>query len=147
MTPRTAMTMVFAICAVSYGAWTNAPLPEKQTAKAVADEPWKLPGDEAYDPKPATETLVLSGLWGKAIEKAASEPPIDASWVFLGAMARGKESYVIVQVLNKPPQQLAVGSELPGGSKILKIENNLVQILVNGKKQSLSIYAEGRQTL
>jgi len=87
---------------------------------------------------------VLTGasLWGKLPETGAETSLNDPEWRFVGAVARGQERYVLVKIDHQPVMKLTQGDALPGGSKIISIENDRLCLMVNGKKRRLNIYPQ-----
>jgi hypothetical protein len=119
------------------------PPPSPVRLAQLAEEPWKIPVQPEFDAKRSLETLNNASLWGKQADSALDAPLNDPEWRFLGAMARGQERHVIIKIENQPEQRLVSGDTLPGGSKILSIENDRLCLLVNKQKRSLAIYPQG----
>ncbi len=124
-------------------AWVVIPTPSVARAVQLPEEPWKLPTPSSYDPKKAFATLTAGGLWGK-IAEVAPQLDDDQGWHFVGVVARGQERYVIIKNDKQIERTLALGDALPGGSKIVSINDDRLCILINGKKRSLDIYSQGR---
>lgn len=143
MTPRHFSTLALMIVGIAYLQWLVVPTPSPAPPARLAEEPWKIPVLQEFDAKSALETLNGASLWGKQADSALDVPLNDPEWRFLGAMARGQERYVIIKIENQPEQRLVPGDALPGGSKILSIENDRLCLLINGKKRSLAIYPQG----
>ena len=109
----------------------------------LAEAPWKIPVKPVLNANDLIATLTSGSLWGKladSIQTNDGEP----EWHFLGTMIRGAERHVIIKKDNQPEQTLVPGDSLPGGSKILSIENDRLCLLINGHKRSLYIYPQGR---
>lgn len=91
-------------------------------------------------PEKAAEILDKISPWGK-LPAPGEQPSLnDPEWRFLGIVARGSERYVLIKIENQPELQLKVGDKLPGGSQILKIEDDSLCLLINGKKRKIGIY-------
>lgn len=142
MSLRNMLFLALTICAIAYGQWLQTPLPKPLKPISLAEEPWQLrPQRKAELEQPLT-TLAGASLWGKLPETDAKTPLNDPEWRFLGAVAHGSERYVLIQIEGQPETKLAPGDVLPGGSKIVSIENDHLCLLVNGKKRRLSIYPQ-----
>lgn len=124
-------------------AWQVIPAASVGRVVPLAEEPWKLPTLPSYDSRNALATLTAGGLWGKLAE-SAPPPTGEAEWRFVGVVGRGEARHVIIKQGDQSEQTLAPGDSLPGGSKILSIENDRLCLLINGKKRSLDIYPQGR---
>ena len=133
----------FLLGGVAVLAWLAIPTPSVARAAPLVEEPWKLPTLPSYDSRNALATLTAGGLWGKLAE-TASPPAGEAEWRFVGVVGRGEVRYVIIKQGDQSEQTLAPGDSLPGGSKILSIENDRLCLLINGNKRSLDIYPQGR---
>ena len=143
MTLRRFMTYFLAIAVIAGLEWLLIPGPTALKSATLPDAPWKIPVQPASGSKDALVTLTNINLWGKladTVQASENEP----EWHFLGTMIRGNERHVIIKKDNQPEQTLVPGDSLPGGSKILSIENDRLCLLINGQKRSLYIYPEGR---
>lgn len=143
MTLRHFSILALAIAGIAYLQWLMAPPPAAVRPARLAVEPWNIPARPEFDAKEALAALNGASLWGKLADTAQAVPLNDPEWRFLGAMARGQERYVIVKIDNQPEQKLVPGDTLPGGAKILGIENDRLCVLVNGQQRSLSVYPQG----
>ena len=123
--------------------WLVVPTPKEVRSLSVAQESWKLPTQPVFNTKDILATLNSAGLWGKLAE-IVQPSDIEPEWRFIGAMGRGQERQVIIKKTNQPEQILVPGDSLPGGSKILSIDNDRICLLINGQKRSLYIYPHGR---
>lgn len=129
--------LVLVLIAVAFAEWLLVPSPPLPGTQAPAEEPWKLAQLPKAQPKSAVEVLNRVSLWGKLPEPEAQKP---LEWRFLGVVAHGKERYVLIKIEGQPEQQLKVGDTLPGGSRILKIEDDALGLLTNGRKHSVGIH-------
>ncbi len=108
---------------------------------------WLLPTLPAAQTAKAMEILGKKSLWGKLPEAEAAKPLNDPEWRFLGFVTSGPERFLLIKVDGQPEQRLNINDKLPGGSKILAIENDRICLLVNGKKRSLGITKISQQAL
>lgn len=141
---RRLIFLALVIGGMAYLQWQAIPLPKPPKPARLVEEPWDLPQLRQPDPKQQLAVLNGANLWGKLPEGSAGASLNDPEWRFLGAMARGAERYVLIKVENQPEQRLTMGDRLPGGSTILKIENDRLCLRVNGKKRRLDIYPQAQ---
>ena len=130
------------VISVSIAGWLVIPPPIAVQSSGLADVPWEMPKLFAFNAKDALATLTEASLWGKLADIPRASD-VEPEWRFIGAMARGEERHVIIKKDNQMEQMLVPGDILPGGSKILSIENDRLCLLINGQKRSLYIYAQG----
>ncbi len=143
MTLRHFFTLALMIVGIATLQWLTVPPPSAARPARLAEDPWKIPGRPEFDAKQALATLNSASLWGKLADTALAVPLNAPEWRFLGAMARGQERSVIIKIDNQPERTLVPGDTLPGGSKILSIENDRLCLLINGQKRSLAIFPQG----
>lgn len=136
-----------ALIVISYSEWLYAPAPTAPEPLPQAGEPWQLPQAPKAQREKAIEILNKTSLWGKLPDAAAARSLNDPEWRFLGVVKNGPERFVMIQIEGQPEKRLTVNDNLPGGSKILKIEDDALCLLVNGKKRSLAIYKQSPQIL
>lgn len=127
--------------------WMLVPAPVLPPPGRVADAAWQLPAAQKPQPQEALEVLQNAGLWGKVTETEAQKPLTDPPWRLVGVITGGPERYVLIMIEGQPQQQLKVGDSVPGGSRILSIEDASLCLLVNGKKRKLDIYPQGSLVL
>ena len=132
---------------IGIGAWRYAPAPPEPKLLRTATEPWVLYQEPKLDIEKEQAILLKSNLWAKLPEVEAEKPRIDPAWRFLGIVTNGPEHFVLIKIDGQPEQRLAINDKLPGGSKIIKIENDKLCVLINGKKRTLEIYNMGRHAL
>lgn len=145
---RGLLALLTLLCLIGIVEWLYVPLPPApKKAATLAVEPWQLPPLARQEPDKALDTLKKSSLWGKLPEVEAAKPLNDPEWRFMGIVAAGAERLLIIKVEGQPEKTLKVNDLLPGGSKILKIEEDRICILINGKKRSLGIYKIGPRVL
>ncbi len=144
---RAWMTFLLIIITTGYVEWIISPAPPVPKKMHLADEPWELPRLAEVQAGKALEILNRKSLWGKLPEKEAAAPPKNPEWHILGIVVNGAESFVLIKKEGQAEQSLRVNDMLPGGSKILKIEQDRICLLINGKKRSLGIHKTGPQVL
>ncbi len=132
---------------IGYIEWLYLPAPPLPKSLPAPAEPWQLPSVPKVQSAKALEVLSKTSLWGKLPEVEASKPLTDPPWRFLGIVTNGAERFVLIKTEGLPEKRLAVDDSLPGGSKIIRIDNDSICILINGKKRSLGIYRTGPQAL
>lgn len=142
MSLRRFLLLALILVAVAIAAWLVIPPPISVQPARLVEEPWKMPMQFAPKTNEALATLNDASLWGKLAD-IPRVSDVEPEWRFIGAMARGKERHVIIKKDNQLEQVLVPGDILPGGSKILGIENDRLCLLINGQKRSLYIYAQG----
>ena len=131
----------------AFAEWQFVALPPAVETVAPTKEDWVLPRARQTHPETAIEVLVTTSPWGKLPEPGEKPSPNDPEWRFLGIMARGDQRHVLIKIANQPEQQLKVGDSLPGGSKILGIEDDSLCLLVKGKKRTIGIHSRGPRNL
>ena len=142
MPVRRFLILSLMIVGIATFTWFLVPPPSAVKAVPPSEGPWKLLAQQSLNTKDAIATLESVNLWGKLADLTQpieSEP----AWRFIGAMARGQARHVIIQKDNQQELTLVPGDSLPGGSKILSIENDRLCLLINGQKRSLYIYPQG----
>jgi hypothetical protein len=143
MTKPNFFILILTIIGISGLQWFIVPSPDPVSPVRLAEDPWKIPDNPEFNAKESLATLTNASLWGKLADTALAAPLNDPEWRFLGALSRGQESQVIIQIDGQPEQRLVPGDSLPGGSQILSIDNDRLCLLVNGQKRSLAIYSQG----
>jgi hypothetical protein len=129
-------------------AWQQGVLPESRGQVASSADEWKLAKASEPDARKATEYLATTPMWG-AVEviKPANEIKVEPRWRIMGAMAAGKEKFVMIAIEKQPNQQFSIGDVLPGGAKILDIKEDQICLLIDGKKRALSLFNQGATAL
>ncbi len=131
----TALLMMFA-AGVS---WWLAPDPKPRPRAQASEESWKLPAVSRSDPERAIAAIVAANLWG-SVQTSAEASLNDPDWRFSGVTVSGQETLVMVAIDGQPMRTLKAGDELPGGAKILKINNDHLCLLINGKRRKLDLF-------
>ena len=83
--------------------------------------------------------IAAANLWG-TVQTAAAESLIAPQWRFSGVAANGQEKLVMITVEGQPAQTLRVRDQLPGGATILRIDDDHLCLLINGKKRKLDLF-------
>lgn len=140
---RRSIALLLLVSGIASVAWLIVPTPRAVRPPPTPEAPWKLPVQPAFNAETVLATLNNASLWGKLTDITQSSD-IEPEWRFIGSITRGDERQVIIKKDNLPEQTLVVGDALPGGSKILSIEDDRICLLINGQKRSLYVYAQGR---
>jgi hypothetical protein len=110
--------------------WKPSTLPKHEiddALKALADRsPW-VPDAQA----------VLA----HAVE-ANNKPLTPPNWKIMGVVKQASGDFILLNIVGQPTTQVRVGETLPGGARILAIEQDHVCLLLNGKRRSLRIYTQ-----
>lgn len=130
-----------------YVSWMYAPAPPEPKSLRTVAEPWVLYQEPKAQAEKAQAILIKKSLWGKLPDAEAPASLNDPEWRFLGIVTNGPERFVLIKVDGQPEQRLTINDRLPGGGKIMKIENDKLCLLINGKRRSLGIYRMGPQAL
>jgi hypothetical protein len=124
--------------------WWFAPGPQTRLQAQSREESWILPVASRANAEKSAEKSVASiaaaNLWGATAKMAAEVPLIDPEWRFSGVTARGKEKLVMITIEGQPLQTLKEGDQLPGGAKILQINNDHLCLLIKGKRRKLDLF-------
>ncbi len=87
------------------------------------------------------QRLKERNLWGESVAStvATSEPLNSPDWNIIGVANTGVKAYILLSFNNQPDKliELKQGDSLPGGAKILAIEQDKIRILLNGKSRQL----------
>jgi hypothetical protein len=138
---RKLFTLAIVFAGIVYLQWQQIPMPALPAGAPLKSAPWDLPVARQFDTKQQLATLEGANLWGKTAQEAATltTPPAEPGWRILGAMLRGSERYVLLQIEGEPERTLTVGESLPGGGRIVEIRDNAVCVLVNNKRRLLAV--------
>jgi hypothetical protein len=118
-----------------------SPALPKAAARNLARETWALPAARQID-KLSYQQLKERNLWGDAVMAsavAASEPLTAPDWNIIGVASNTAVTTLLLSFSNAPERliELKVGESLPGGAKIMGIEQDKIRILLNGKPRQL----------
>ncbi len=119
--------------------WWLAPEPQPRPRAQAGEEAWKLPVVSRSDSERAIAAIVAANLWG-SVQTSAEASLNDPDWRFSGVTVSGQEKLVLLAIDGQPMRPLKAGDELPGGAKILKINNDHLCLLINGKKRKLDLF-------
>lgn len=128
------------ILLVSALSWWLAPSPQALPPAQSRDESWILPVLSRGNPEKSVAAIVAANLWGGAVQTAAEAPLIDPEWRFSGVTVNGQEKLVMITIAGQAVQTLKAGDQLPGGAKILKINDDHLCLLIKGKKRKLDLF-------
>lgn len=120
--------------------WVATPTPAPPSVSAVAADNWKLPDLAKDETTKHLSAIATRNLWGDALAPPA--PISKPEWRFVGVVNNGHERSLLISIDNKPAEMLQAGGKLPGGSEILKINEDRICILINGQKRILPIYRQ-----
>ncbi len=128
------------IVVLSLIAWwlVPAPAPAKVTPATLADR-WELPSFTLSATARAASGVDTATLWG-TVQAVADIPLNDPEWHFSGVTQNGQEKSVMISVAGQPLQTLKAGEYLPGGAKILRVDDDHLSLLINGKKRKLDLF-------
>ncbi len=120
--------------------WWLAPSPQAPPPTPSREDSWILPVVPRSNPAKSVAAIVATNLWGGTVQKAAEAPLIDPEWRFSGVTANGPEKLVMITVEGQALQILKAGDQLPGGAKILQINNDHLCLSIKGKKRKLDLF-------
>ena len=119
--------------------WHMLPEPTAPGQLPLAAEKWVMPAEVEPDFEEAVDTIATRNVWGTVV--AAKDISLnDPEWRIAGVIMNDPEKFVLIKKDAEPAELLKVGDTLPGGSKILKISEDSLCILVNGKRRKLETY-------
>lgn len=155
LSPRQLLPLVL-LAAMGLLAWLAAPVPPPLKAGATAAEAWEMPKARPRELARWVAAIDQHRLWGGGTAPASSSDVggVDGgggagaasgagekiSWSLVGVVIQGDQAFTLVSVGDQPSRQYGAGDGLPDGSKILKIEEDRLHLLVNGKESILEIY-------
>lgn len=123
--------------------WWLAPGPKAPHPAQRQDASWILPAEALSNAEKSAEksvaAIVAANLWG-TVQAATAEELIAPEWRFSGVAVNGQERLVMIAIAGQAMQTLKVGDQLPGGARILKIHDDHLCLLINGKKRKLDIF-------
>lgn len=123
--------------------WWLAPEPPArqlaQTQDASLALPVVAPSRAEKSAEKSVANIAAANLWG-AVQTAAAESLIAPEWRFSGVAVNGHENLVMITIAGQPVQALKVRDQLPGGATILRIGDDHLCLLINGKKRKLDLF-------
>lgn len=137
---RLSVLFITVVAGVSW--WlAPAPQPAPQPASKPQDEAdaWTLPAITPQKPEKFVASINDANLWG-AVEAAKQGPLNEPEWRFAGVTVNGSEKFVMVSVENQPLQLLKIGDPLPGGARILSVNDDHLCLSINGKSRKLDLF-------
>ena len=125
-------------------AWTAAPSPAPPRLGAAAQEAWEAPTIPARQPAKWIAAIKRRQLWGADGEAAegGAGPLAKPGWHIAGVAVQGRSAVALISVGDQPSRSYQAGDDTPDGAKILKIEEDRLRILDNGKERILEIYRQ-----
>lgn len=93
-----------------------------------------------YEPRLAE--LDGRNLWGNVRSPNEPQALVDPRWWLSGTGGVGKDRFVIMEREGSPAEFLKVGNSLPGQAKILEIQDDVLCILIDGKKRKLPVLSK-----
>jgi hypothetical protein len=132
----TALLMVLA----SGISWWLAPGPQAPPPVQRHEESWMLPVVLRGNTEKSVAAIGAANLWGAAVQTTAEGSLIDPEWRFSGVTVNGQEKLVMITIEGQAMQTLKAGDQLPGGAKILKINDDHLCLLIKGKQRKLDIF-------
>ncbi len=124
--------------------WWFAPGPPARQPAQGQDASLALPAEAPSRADNSAEksvaAIVTANLWGTVQSAAAVESLIAPEWRFSGIAVNGQEKLVMITIEGQPVQALKVRDQLPGGATILRIDDDHLCLLINGKKRKLDLF-------
>lgn len=120
--------------------WWLAPGPQSSLPAQSRNESWILPVVTQGNPEKAVATIVAANLWGAAVQLPPEVLMIDPEWRFSGVTVNGDQKLVMITIEGQAMQTLKAGDQLPGGAKILKINDDHLCLSIKGKKRKLDFF-------
>lgn len=129
------------LIALSVGAaWWLVPEPQNASKTVPATDTWTLPVLATKQPDKNIAAINTANLWGSTVQAEVGAPLNEPEWRFAGLTVSGAEKRILISTNNLPPQPLKVGDSLPGGAKILEINDDHLCLLIRGKHRKLDIF-------
>ena len=119
--------------------WWLTPVPQAVVETRSSVDTWNLPASARGNPEKAVASITQANLWG-TVATATQAPLNEPEWRFAGVAVNGSEKTVIISAENQPLQMLRIGDQLPGGAKILRINEDHLCLSINGKKRKLDLF-------
>lgn len=138
---------VFGLALIAGIVWFLSPGPKEPARSPLQPDAWVLPAAADGLSQATLERLGKANLWGTLPDVAVAASLNEPDWRFIGIVTSGAERFVLIKTDGLPERRLNVNDILPGGSKILKIEEDSLCILVNGARRRLKIHNMGPQVL
>jgi hypothetical protein len=130
---------VFFVTVVAGVSWWLAPAPQSAPKTQDEADAWTLPAVTPQKPERFVATISGANLWG-IVEAATQAPLNEPEWRFAGVTVNGSEKLVMASIENQPLRLLKAGDALPGGAKILKVNEDHLCLSINGKKRKLDLF-------
>jgi len=74
--------------------------------------------------------------------KTKKQPPKKPrpDWRFAGVVQRGQQRYILILDKNNKATQYHIKSKLPNGAHLVRIHNDFIEVLQDGKLKSIPLY-------
>ena len=78
----------------------------------------------------------------KAKRKAKKQTPKKPrpDWRFAGVVQRGQQRYILLLDKNNKATQYHIQSKLPNGARLVRIHNDFIEVLQDGKLKTIPLY-------
>lgn len=129
----------FLLAAVACTSWWLAPGPQPVPTAQIQADAWTLPAMAPQKPERFVAAINGANLWG-AVQAAVQASLNDPEWRIAGVAVSGTEKLVMVSVGSQPLQLMKTGDALPGGARILRVDDNHLCLSINGKKRKLDLF-------
>jgi hypothetical protein len=134
---------VLAILVAALGwRWQHPPKLPVVPASASQSEEWALPDAPGRTIPDILKRLDQHSPWGIKPVAGNEAPLTPPNWRITGVVQDGANHFALLQIQGQPITQLRPGDLLPGGAKIIAVQQDSLCILLNGKVRSLRIYRE-----
>ena len=135
--PHIAAVVVFAVLGVLNGLFQAMRTPADPNIREI----WAVPQWAPYQAGDKRVELAKLEIWdGKKVAAEKSAAPPQQPWRFVGTVRRGKAYAAVILTGEGRIQRAIEGDMLPGGEKILAVENGTLQIDANGTTQQLKTF-------
>lgn len=132
--------LIVLLLALSSGlSWWLSPEPQAPTTAQKLTDDWRLPTISHASPDDAVDAISTANLWGET-STTAKLSLNDPEWRFSGVTSNGQERLVMISIDGQPLQTLKAGDLLPGGAKILKVNDEYLCLSIKGKKRKLDLF-------
>jgi len=85
-----------------------------------------------------SDTKTTSRRAKKTKTKAPKKPRPD--WRFAGVVQQGQQRYILILDKNNKATQYHIKSKLPNGARLVRIHNDFIEVLQDGKLKTIALY-------
>jgi len=140
--PHIAVVAVFAVLGALNGVFQAVSDPADPNIR----ETWSVPQWAPYQAGDKRVELAKLEIWdGKKVAAAKPAAPPQQPWRFVGTVRKGKAYAAVILTGEGRIQRAIEGDVLPGGEKILAVENGTLQIDANGTTQQLKTFHDEKK--